>query len=211
LIAAWRFGALEVVLSDFILAELRRTLPRLVHRHGLTPEAIDDLIDTLAILAELVEPEAVVENELTDHADLPVLGTLLAALRLGLAQTLVTGDKALLTLRDRFPSAPPQSSGRRMEASDRSAASSNHQAQLSESSGSRPPALGLRRGCSVLPWFCGELDQALTAFAGEGIGDGGAALLEGGVGLAWWRRPGGVNVRRPWTRHREARWGSTCR
>ena len=27
----------------------------------------------------------------------------LAALRLGLAQTLVTGDKALLTLRDRYP------------------------------------------------------------------------------------------------------------
>ncbi len=76
---------------------------RLVHRHGLTPEAIDDLIDTLAILAELVEPEAVVEGDLTDRDDLPVLGTLLAALRLGLAQTLVTGDKALMTLRDRYP------------------------------------------------------------------------------------------------------------
>ena len=61
------------------------------------------LIDTLAILAELVEPEAVVEGDLTDRDDLPVLGTLLAALRLGLAQTLVTGDKALLTLRDRYP------------------------------------------------------------------------------------------------------------
>jgi predicted nucleic acid-binding protein len=32
-----------------------------------------------------------------------VLDTLLAALRLGLAQTLVTGDKALLALRDRYP------------------------------------------------------------------------------------------------------------
>ena len=107
LIAAWRFGALEVVLSDFILAELRRTLPRLVHRHGLTPEAIDDLIDTLAILVELVEPEVVEESDLTDRDDLPVLGTLLAALRLGLAQTLVTGDKALLTLRDRYPVCTP--------------------------------------------------------------------------------------------------------
>ena len=79
-----------------------------------------------------------------------------------------------------------------MAASDRSAASANHQAQLSESSGSRSPALGLRRGCSVPPWPCGELDQALMAFAGEasaqvvlvageGIGDGCAALLEGGV------------------------------
>ncbi len=48
-----------------------------------------------------------------------VPGTLPAALRLGLAQTLVTGDKALLTLRDRFPSAPPQSAGRSMAASER--------------------------------------------------------------------------------------------
>jgi predicted nucleic acid-binding protein len=90
-----------------LIAALRRTLPRLVHRHGLTPEAIDDLIDTLAILAELVEPEAVVEGDLTDRDDLPVLGTMLAALRLGLAQTLVTGDKALLTLRDRYPVCTP--------------------------------------------------------------------------------------------------------
>ena len=107
LIAAWRFGALEVVLSEFILAELRRTLPRLAHRHGLTPGASDDLIDALAILVELVEPEPAVENEQTDRADLPVLGTLLAALRLGLAQTLVTGDKALLALRDRYPIRTP--------------------------------------------------------------------------------------------------------
>jgi predicted nucleic acid-binding protein len=65
------------------------------------------LIAALAILAELVEPEAVVEGDLTDRDDLPVLGTLLAALRLGLAQTLVTGDKALLTLRDRYPIRTP--------------------------------------------------------------------------------------------------------
>ena len=90
-----------------MLAELRRTLPRLAHRHGLTPEAIDDLIDTLAILAEQVEPQAVEESDLTDRDDLPMLGTLLAALRLGLAQTLVTGDKALLTLRDRYPIRTP--------------------------------------------------------------------------------------------------------
>ena len=78
LIAAWRFGALDLVLSDFVLAELRRTLPRLVHRHGLTLPAIDDLIDSLV-----------------------------AALRLGSAQTLVTGDKALLALRDRYPISTP--------------------------------------------------------------------------------------------------------
>ena len=59
------------------------------------------------ILAELVEPQAVEESDLTDRDDLPVLGTLLAALRLGLAQILVTGDKALLTLRDRDPIRTP--------------------------------------------------------------------------------------------------------
>ena len=77
LLAAWHFGALEVVLSDFILAEL-------------------------------VEPQAVEESDLTDSDDLPVLGTLLAALRLGLAQTLVTGDKALLSLRYRYPIRTPE-------------------------------------------------------------------------------------------------------
>lgn len=68
-----------------------------------------------------------------------------------------------------------------MAASDRSAASANHQTQLSESSGSRLPALGLRRGCSVPPWPCGELDQALIS------------LLASAVPLApaqpvWWLR-----------------------
>lgn len=38
LIAAWRHGALDVVLSDPILEELRRTLPKLTHRHGLLLE-----------------------------------------------------------------------------------------------------------------------------------------------------------------------------
>jgi hypothetical protein len=85
-----------------------------------------------------------------------------------------------------------------MAASDRSAASANHQAQLSESSGSRSPALGLRRGCSVPPWPCGELDQALMAsageasaqvvlVAGEGIGDSGAVVRWCGSGR---RNPG---------------------
>ncbi|MBK6612846.1 putative toxin-antitoxin system toxin component, PIN family [Ottowia sp.] len=107
LIAAWRHGALDVVLSSDILDELRRVLPRLAHRHGLGPNVIDDLIDALAIQAELVEPEPVAEPGLTDAADQPVLGTLLTALRNGQAQSLVTGDKALLALRERYPIRTP--------------------------------------------------------------------------------------------------------
>jgi putative PIN family toxin of toxin-antitoxin system len=107
LIATWRHGGLEVVLSDYILGELQRVLPRLAHRHGLSAHEIDDLIDALSILAELVDPDDVEESELADAADLPVLGTLVAARSLGLAQALVTGDKALLTLRERYPICTP--------------------------------------------------------------------------------------------------------
>ena len=49
LLAAWRYGALEVVLSGCILDELRRLLPGLAHRHGLLYHEIDDLIDALAM------------------------------------------------------------------------------------------------------------------------------------------------------------------
>jgi putative PIN family toxin of toxin-antitoxin system len=90
LIAAWRHGGLEVVLSDYILGELQRVLLRLAHRHGLSAHEIDDLIDALSIPAELVDPDDVEEGELADAADLPVLGTLVAAQSLGLAKALVT-------------------------------------------------------------------------------------------------------------------------
>jgi putative PIN family toxin of toxin-antitoxin system len=107
LIAAWRHGALDVVLSDYILDELRRVLPKLAHRHGLSPHEIDDLIDALSILAEVVEPEAIFETDLVDAGDLPILGTLVVAQRIGLVQALVTGDKALLSLRERYPICTP--------------------------------------------------------------------------------------------------------
>ena len=94
IVAAWRHGSLEVVLSHCILEELRRVLPRLRQRHGLTDAEIADLVDCLAFEAELVEPAQQAEPALTDVMDLPVLCTLSAAE----AAWLVTGDKALLAL-----------------------------------------------------------------------------------------------------------------
>lgn len=107
LIVAWRHGALEVVLSEYILDELRRVLPKLAHRHGLNANEIDDLIDALSIQVELVEPEAVDEPELADPNDQPVLGTLIAALHGAQAEVLITGDPALLALGDRYPIRTP--------------------------------------------------------------------------------------------------------
>jgi hypothetical protein len=58
--------------------ELRCTLPRLTHRHGLTACDVVDLINAFANLAEVIHPDAVRDSELRDAADRPVLGTLLA-------------------------------------------------------------------------------------------------------------------------------------
>jgi uncharacterized protein len=107
ILAAWRHGSVEVLLSAWILDELRRVLPRLSHRHGLSAQEIEDLVDALSIQAELVDPLAPDAPELRDAADLPVLGTLLAALHDGGAAYLVTGDKDLLALADHHPILTP--------------------------------------------------------------------------------------------------------
>jgi uncharacterized protein len=106
-LAAWRHGSLEVVLSDYILKELVRVLPRLAHRHGLSAAEVADLVDVLTIQADVVEPAALQESELRDADDRPVLGTLLAALRNVGAAYLVTGDKDLLALAARYPILSP--------------------------------------------------------------------------------------------------------
>lgn len=107
IMAAWRHGSVDVVLSSFILDELRRVLPRLANRHGLSATEIDDLVDILAILAVVIDPLPAAEAELRDVDDLPVLGTLLAARQNQGADYLVTGDKDLLVLAERFPVVTP--------------------------------------------------------------------------------------------------------
>lgn len=107
IISSWRHGAIEVLLSDFILNELRRVLPRLAHRHGLSELEVNDLIDILSIQAESVTPEAAEDKDLRDPMDQPVLGTFLAGLKSSKADYLITGDKDLLVLSDRYPILTP--------------------------------------------------------------------------------------------------------
>lgn len=102
IMSAWRSGSLEVVLSTFIIKELRRVLPRLEHRHHLTSDEIDDLLDILSIQAEILDPHTPDEPLLRDSNDLPVLGTLLAALPSSNIDYLITGDKDLLVLAGRY-------------------------------------------------------------------------------------------------------------
>lgn len=107
ILAAWRHGSVEVLLSDYILGELRRVLPRLAHRHGLSASEIDDLVDALSIQAEVIEPATSSTPDLRDPNDQDVLGTLLAALQTSAADYLITGDKDLLLLADRHPIITP--------------------------------------------------------------------------------------------------------
>lgn len=107
IMAAWRYGSIEVLLSTYILDELRRVLPRLAHRHGLSATEIDDLVDTLSIQAEMIEPADPEDTALRDGNDLPVLGTLLAALQCSGANYLITGDKDLLALAQSYPIVSP--------------------------------------------------------------------------------------------------------
>lgn len=77
---AWRTGAIDVLLSDFILDELRRVLPRLQHKHGLSEQEMTDLVEILTFQAELA----------THGADY-----------------LISGDKDLLELSSTFPIIAP--------------------------------------------------------------------------------------------------------
>ena len=92
ILAAWRHGSVDVLLSSYILDELRRVLPRLAHRHGFTSAEMDDLVDALSVQAEVIEPLPGLEPDLRDVDDQPVLGTLLAAVKTSGANYLITGE-----------------------------------------------------------------------------------------------------------------------
>ena|SRR5690348_2003251 len=102
IVSAWREGGLEVTLSRYIVDEVRRVLPRL-SRLQLTPSGIEDLIDTIIFLSDVVEPDAFEDADLRDPADQQVLATLLASN----ADYLITGDKDLLALAEKYPIVTP--------------------------------------------------------------------------------------------------------
>ena len=102
IIGIWRQGGVEVVLSRFILDEMRRVLPRL-RRVKLSEGEIRDLLDSFVFLADVVEPDERREEGLRDDADQQVLATL----RVSGADYLITGDKDLLELAEKYPIVTP--------------------------------------------------------------------------------------------------------
>ncbi|MGD0941378.1 MAG: putative toxin-antitoxin system toxin component, PIN family [Terracidiphilus sp.] len=102
ILGVWRRGGLDVVLSRFILDEMVRVLPRLT-RITLNSAEIRDLADSFMFLAEIVEPDGQLDERLRDDSDQMILGTLRAAK----ADYLVTRDKDLLALGERYPIVTP--------------------------------------------------------------------------------------------------------
>lgn len=108
IVRAWRSGALQVCLSPWILSECARVLPRLSPFTQMSAADIAELVEQLAFAADAVEPDLATlkqaaDAQVRDAADEPVLATLLAT---G-ADMLITGDKDLLVLADRFPILAP--------------------------------------------------------------------------------------------------------
>ncbi|MGD0680881.1 MAG: putative toxin-antitoxin system toxin component, PIN family [Terracidiphilus sp.] len=102
ILSAWRRGGLDVVLSRSILDEMVRVLPKL-KRITLTRSEIRDLADSFMLLAEVVEPSNDVDETLRDDSDQMVLGTL----RASQADYLITGDKDLPALSERYSIVTP--------------------------------------------------------------------------------------------------------
>lgn len=108
LVTAWRGGAFRLASSEFALRELSRVLPRLSARTGMSPNDVRDFLDALRAIAVWVEPGAdslaqAQASGLRDPNDVPILATLIAA---G-GDCLVSGDRDLLALADRYPILTP--------------------------------------------------------------------------------------------------------
>lgn len=97
-----QIGAVDLVLSDYILDGFSRVLLRFRHLK-LRPEQVEPLLKSSRLLAHLVEPDEVNDASLRDPADQQILATF----RASNADYLITGDKDLLALADRYPILTP--------------------------------------------------------------------------------------------------------
>lgn len=96
LIAAWRRGALTLIVTTPLQAEYERVLrrPKLARRYGLAPEAVAAFLRQLALHAVAVVATDILPVQVRDRKDEPILAAALG----GKAAYLVTGDDDLLVL-----------------------------------------------------------------------------------------------------------------
>lgn len=108
LVKAWRAGAFDLVISDFVIEELVRTWGHLAPRLKVPPNDLADFLDALHVRAELLRTDAdmlsrAAAADLRDPNDVPILAMLIGS---G-ADFLVSGDKDLLALAGTYPILSP--------------------------------------------------------------------------------------------------------
>lgn len=98
LVEAFRQGAFTLILTEQLLKEYRRVLPRPKFRekYGLTVEEVGAFLFLVETNAHMVEPLRRLPVKVRDEQDERVLGAALG----GKAEYLITGDDDLLVLRD---------------------------------------------------------------------------------------------------------------
>ena len=112
IIAAWSEAQFDVVSSHEQLAEIGRVLayPKIRRILKWDDRRIEHFIKGLYMRVEVAEPESTGVEELRDPDDAPIVGALVAAD----ADLLVTGDRGLLALSDRYPIEAPAEFVRRV-------------------------------------------------------------------------------------------------
>ena len=104
-VAAWSKVQFDVVSSHGQLAEIGRALahPKIRRILGWDEQQLERFVRRLYVRVEVVEPDPDAVETPRDPDDAPILGALVA----GEADFLVTGDRDLLALRDRYPIETP--------------------------------------------------------------------------------------------------------
>jgi putative PIN family toxin of toxin-antitoxin system len=105
IVAAWRASHYRLVLSEFLIAEIADAIGRgkIAGALGWSPATITRFMIELRAFCEVVEPAEAMGDIPRDPDDAPVLATLVGAA----ADVLVSGDKDLLVLADRYPIESP--------------------------------------------------------------------------------------------------------
>ena len=112
IIAAWFDAEFDVISSREQLAEIGRVLgyPKIRRVLKWDDDRIERFLRLLHGRVEIVEPDSAAVDTPRDPDDAPILGALVA----GDADFLVTGDRDLLALRDRYPIETPAEFVRRI-------------------------------------------------------------------------------------------------
>lgn len=103
LVARWRAGEFELVVSERLLAELRRALRYPKLRERVPADAADAFISLLRDLATVAPDPRDAPRRAEDPRD-----DYLIAVAEAQRAVLVSGDRHLLTLADRFPIRSPR-------------------------------------------------------------------------------------------------------